>query len=50
MAILLNLKSKSNQCNQSGWFDHVTNASLPTIRLLFVIWINARFVLQIIEA
>ena len=26
-----------NKGNQSGWFDHVTNASLPTIRLLFVI-------------
>ena len=27
-----------NKCNQSGWFDHVTDASLPTIRLglLFV--------------
>ena len=28
-----------NKCNQSGWFDHVTNASLPTI----VIWTNAPF-------
>ena len=41
-----------NKCNQSGWFDHVTNASLPTIRprLLFVIWTKAPFLLQIIEA
>ena len=39
-----------NKCNQSGWFDHVANASLPTIRLLFVIWTNAPFLLQIVEA
>ena len=25
-----------NKCNQSGLFDHVSNAILPTIRLLFV--------------
>ena len=29
--------TEPNKCNHSGWFDHVTNASLPTIRLLFVI-------------
>ena len=39
-----------NKCNQSGSFDHVMNASLPTIRLVFVIWLNAPFLLQIIEA
>ena len=39
-----NLKKK-----KSRWFDHVTKARyIPTIRLLFVIWTNAPFLLHII--
>ena len=33
------------------WFDHVIRMHVvPTIRLLFVIWTNAPFLLHIIEA